>query len=61
MPPNVVENNRAKVLWDLDFLTDKQLLANHLDTVVVDKEVEIDMEIPVDGDIRKKAHEKISK
>lgn len=38
MPPNVVENNRAKVIWDFDFLTDKQLLANHLDTVVVDKE-----------------------
>ncbi|KAF7652694.1 hypothetical protein LDENG_00093610, partial [Lucifuga dentata] len=37
-PPKVVENGRAKVLWDFKFQTDKQLLANQPDMVVVDKE-----------------------
>ena len=64
-PPKVVENNRAKVLWYSSFQTDKQLLANKADIVVVDKEqkrtVVIDVGIPADANIRKKEHEKIEK
>ncbi|XP_005729398.1 dopamine beta-hydroxylase [Pundamilia nyererei] len=37
-PPKVAENNRAKVLWDSDFQTDKQLLANQPDIVVIVKD-----------------------
>ncbi|KAF7663723.1 hypothetical protein LDENG_00203700, partial [Lucifuga dentata] len=64
-PPKVVENSRAKVLWDFKFQTDKQLLANQPDMVVVDKEqkraVVIDMAVPADSNIRKKEHQKIQK
>ncbi|KAF7642179.1 hypothetical protein LDENG_00262910 [Lucifuga dentata] len=64
-PPKVVENGRAKVLWDFKFQTDKQLLDNQPDMVVVDKEqkrtVVIDMAVPADSNIRKKEHEKIEK
>ncbi|KAF7666275.1 hypothetical protein LDENG_00113730, partial [Lucifuga dentata] len=61
----VAENNRAKVPWDFKFQTDKQLLANQPDVVVVDKEqkraVVIDVAVPADSNIRKKEHEKIEK
>ncbi|KAF7655094.1 hypothetical protein LDENG_00060930, partial [Lucifuga dentata] len=64
-PPKVVENGRAKVLWDFKFQTDKQLLANQPDMVVVDKEqkraVVIDVAVPADSNIRKKEHQKIQK
>ena len=64
-PQKVVENNRAKVLWDFSIQTDKQLLANQPDIVVVDKErkraVVIDVAIPADANIRKKEHEKVEK
>ncbi|KAF7670308.1 hypothetical protein LDENG_00271880, partial [Lucifuga dentata] len=64
-PPKVVENSRAKVLWDFKFQTDKQLLANQLDMVVVDKEqkraVVIDVAVPADSNIWKKEHEKSEK
>ncbi|KAF7642383.1 hypothetical protein LDENG_00258740, partial [Lucifuga dentata] len=57
------ENGR--VLWDFKFQTDKQLLANQPDTVVVDKEqkraVVTDVAVPVDSNIRKKEHKKIEK
>ena len=57
MPQEVTENNRAKVLWDFSFQTDKQLLANQPDIVVVDKEqrrvVVIDVVIPADANIRR--------
>ncbi|XP_068178439.1 transmembrane protein 132C [Antennarius striatus] len=50
---------------DSSFQTDKQLLANKPDIVVVDKEqkrvVGIDVAIPADANIRKKEHEKIEK
>ena len=65
IPQKVVENNRAKVLWDFSIQTDKQLLANQPDIVVVDKErkraVVIDVAIPADANIRKKEHEKVDK
>ncbi|KAF7664173.1 hypothetical protein LDENG_00185720 [Lucifuga dentata] len=64
-PPKVVENGRARVLWDFKFQTDKQVLANQPDTVVVDKEqkraIVIDVAVPADSNIRKKEHEKIEK
>ncbi|KAF7652030.1 hypothetical protein LDENG_00102420 [Lucifuga dentata] len=60
----MVEDSRAKVLWDFKFQTDKQLLANQPD-VVVDKEqkkaVVIDVAVPADSNIRKKEHQKIHK
>lgn len=34
----VAENNRAKVLWDFMFQTDRQLLASQPDTVLVEGE-----------------------
>lgn len=44
-PPNtpvkVVESNKAKILRDLKFQTDKQLLKNRPDTVVVDGDQKI--------------------
>ena len=33
----VVENDRAKILWDFQIQTDKQVMANQPDIVVVDK------------------------
>ncbi|KAF7648062.1 hypothetical protein LDENG_00162600 [Lucifuga dentata] len=64
-PPKVVENSRAKVLWDFKFQTDKQLLANQPDMVVVDKEqkraIVIDVAVPADSNISKKEHEKTEK
>lgn len=49
-PSKVVENNRAKILWEFNFKTDKQLLTNEPDMVVVDKEQKtaavIDVTIP---------------
>ncbi|XP_068176488.1 uncharacterized protein [Antennarius striatus] len=64
IPPKVVENGKAKILWDFSFQTDKQLLANKPDIVVMDKEqkraVVIDVAIPADANIRKKKHEKIA-
>ncbi|KAF7649100.1 hypothetical protein LDENG_00146690 [Lucifuga dentata] len=64
-PPKVVENGRDKVLWDFKFQTDKQLLDNQPDMMVVDKEqkraVVINVAVPADSNIRKKEHEKIEK
>ena len=34
----VVENNRAKLLWDVLIKTDRKVLANQPDMVVVDKQ-----------------------
>ncbi|KAF7655390.1 hypothetical protein LDENG_00056830 [Lucifuga dentata] len=52
-PSKVVENSRAKVLWDFKFQTDKQLLANQPDMVVVDKEqkrvIVTDVAVPADS------------
>lgn len=36
-PPKVVENDQAKILWDFQIKTDKMLMANKPDTVVVEK------------------------
>ena len=37
LPPKVVENDWAKILWDFQIQTDKQVRTNQLDIVVVDK------------------------
>ncbi|TWW53461.1 uncharacterized protein LOC130519722 [Takifugu flavidus] len=64
-PPKVVENEQAKILWDFQIQTDKMVVANQPDIVVVDKHqktvVVIDVAIPNDGNIRKKEHEKLEK
>ncbi|XP_076740510.1 uncharacterized protein LOC143418686 [Maylandia zebra] len=65
MPPRVVENDRAKILWDFQIQTDKMVVANQPDIVVVDKQkktaVVIDVAVPNDSNIRKKEHEKLEK
>lgn len=64
-PPKVVENDRAKILWDFQIQTDRMVMANQPDIVVVDKKqsraVVVDIAIPSDGNIRKKEHEKLEK
>ncbi|MGZ7254081.1 hypothetical protein ACXWO5_10720, partial [Streptococcus pyogenes] len=65
MPPRVMENDRAKILWDFQMQTDKMVVANQPDIVVVDKQkktaVVIDVAVPNDSNIRKKEHEKLEK
>ncbi|KAM9816571.1 carbohydrate sulfotransferase 6 isoform X4 [Syngnathus typhle] len=64
-PPKVAENGRAKILWDFQIQTDKMVMANQPDIVVVDKQqkkaVVVDIAIPSDGNIRKKELEKLEK
>lgn len=61
----VVEDNTTMVLWDFKFKTDKQLLVNLQDILVVDKEqkksVGIGVAISDDSNSRKKEHEKVKK
>lgn len=61
----MVQNNRTKILWDFKFQTDKQLLANPPDIVIVDEKkktvVVIDVAIPADSNIRMKEYEKARK
>ena len=53
-----MEKNCAKILWDFQIQTDKMVVANQLDFVVVDKRdkkaVVVDVAIPRDSDIRKR-------
>ena len=64
-PPEVVENKQAKILWDFWIQTDKMVIANQPDIVLVDKHqrtaVVIDVAIPSDSNIRKKEHEKMER
>ncbi|TWW64336.1 hypothetical protein D4764_03G0013440 [Takifugu flavidus] len=64
-PPKVLENKQAKMLWDFQIQTDKMVVANQPDIVVVDKPqntvVVIDVAIPSDSNIRKKEHKKLEK
>lgn len=46
-PPRVVENDQTKVLWDVQIQTDKQVMANQPDTVVVVKQRKTAVEIEV--------------
>ena len=65
IPQKVVENDRAKILWDFQIQADRQVLANQPDIVVVDKDqktvVAIDVMVPSDSNIRKKEFEKQEK
>lgn len=63
--PKVVKNKRAKILQGFKFQTDKQLLANQLGIIAVDKvqktPIMTDEAIAVDNNIRKNEHDKIQK
>jgi hypothetical protein len=65
IPEKVVENEKAKILWDFHIQTDKQVMANQPDIVIVDKEKKvatiIDIAVPMDINIKAKEHEKIEK
>ena len=57
---------RAKILWHLQIQTDKKVMANLHDTVVVYElqkivTVMIDVAIPSDRNIKRKKHEKLQK
>ncbi|XP_057700706.1 uncharacterized protein LOC130921080 [Corythoichthys intestinalis] len=62
-PAKVLENESAKILWDFWIQTDKMLMANQPNIVIMDKQqrtaVVIDVAIANDGNIRKKGHEKL--
>ncbi|KAM6449746.1 uncharacterized protein PHA67_017094 [Liasis olivaceus] len=59
IPQKVMENNRAKILWDFQIQTDRPII------MVVDKDqktaVVIDVAVPSDSNIRKKEYEKLEK
>ena len=61
----VVENNRTKLLWDLQIQTDRKVLATQPGIVVVDKQkkeaVVIDVAVPSDNNIKQKEYEKLEK
>ena len=63
IPPRVLENERAKILWDFQIQTGKLVMANQSDTVVVDKlqkkAVVIDVAVPSDSNIKKKEDKKL--
>ena len=67
LPEKVIENDRAKILWDfyMYIRTDKQVIANKPDIVVVDKNTKyttiIDIAIPNDRNIKIKELEKVDK
>ena len=64
-PQTVVENNRAKVLWDFHIQTDRKVLANQPDIVIVDKQKKeaavIEVAVPSDSNMRKKEYKKLEK
>ena len=64
-PEWVMENEKATILWDSSIITDRHVLCNKPDIVIQEKKVDscqiIDVAIPVDYSIWKKATEKISK
>ena len=59
----MIENNRAKILWDFQIETDKMVVADQSDIMVVDKlhkkEVAVDIAIPRDSSSRKKEYTKL--
>ncbi|XP_024121103.1 uncharacterized protein LOC112142083 [Oryzias melastigma] len=64
-PQKVLENERAKILMDFQIQTDRMVMENQPDIVVVDKEqrkaVVVDVAVPSHGNIKKKEHEKLEK
>jgi hypothetical protein len=65
LPEKVVQNNRAKVLWDFHIQTDIMVQHNQPDIVLVDKNKKtaliIDIAVPRDENIKEKEQEKIDK
>jgi hypothetical protein len=65
IPNKVQQNDQAKILWDFHIQTDKQVIANQPDIVLIDKSkkkaIIIDIAIPNDVNIKSKEHEKITK
>ena len=61
----MIENEQVKILWDLQIQTNKLVMANQPDIVVVDKHqrtaVVVDVTITSNSNIRKKEHEKLEK
>ena len=59
----IVENNRAKLLWDSPIQTERKVLANQPDIVVIDKQkkdtVVTDIAVTRDSNIKKKEYEKL--
>ena len=64
-PEKVVENNRAKILWDYDVRTDHRIQARKPDLILVNKENQkvtlIDVAIPWDTRVVEKSREKVEK
>jgi hypothetical protein len=64
-PHKVVENQRAKILWDFHIQTDRMVQHNQPDIVLIDKDAKtgiiIDIAVPIDGNIRDKELEKMDK
>ena len=65
IPEKVVENDRAKILWDYDVRTDHRIQARKPDLIVVNKETQkvqlIDVAIPWDTRVMEKSREKKEK
>jgi hypothetical protein len=65
IPSKVNEDNRAKILWEFHVQTDKHILANQPDIIVVDKEENqatiIDIAVPNDYNISSKERDKVEK
>ncbi|XP_026569414.1 C2 domain-containing protein 2 [Pseudonaja textilis] len=64
IPQKIMETKKAKILWDFQTHTEKQVLVNQPD-MIVDKDqksaVVIDTAVPSDSNIRKKQCEKLEK
>lgn len=51
----MVENDQAKILWDFQMQTDKMIMANQLNIVIIDKQqktASVTDAIPKDENIR---------
>ena len=61
----VLENDKAKILWDFSIQTDHVIQARRPDIVVKDKELDhtwiIDIAVPGDGRVKEKEREKVEK
>ena len=64
-PEKVVENNKAKILWDYDVRTDHVIQARRPDLILINKEDQkvslIDVAIPWDTRVKEKSREKMEK
>lgn len=57
-PSKIVENDRAKILWESQVPIDTLVVAKQPDIVVVEKQHKR-LGIPSESNIRKKEHEKV--